>query len=177
MSPEQVEGKEVDGRADIWAVGCVLYEALSGRRAFGGETAAVAMAAVMKEEPQALQNVLPALERVVKTCLAKDREERFQSARDLRRALDWMGEEAVSQRPRPRVIFWAVTALFAAFAFTLALWHFRGSPSEQQAIKFTINPPGPSTRCWPSRWLEPMVPTAHSGRLITTGSASSPKGS
>ncbi len=87
MSPEQVRGRETDHRTDIFAFGAVLYEMLSGRRAFRGESAADTMMAILKEEPPDLSetnHAVPApLERLVRHCLEKNPEDRFQSARDL----------------------------------------------------------------------------------------------
>lgn len=87
MSPEQVRGDVVDHRADIFAFGTVLYEMLSGNRAFRKQTAVETLNAILKEEPPEFEAVNgaipPALERVVRHCLEKNKEERFQSARDL----------------------------------------------------------------------------------------------
>src|SRR5215831_8863602 len=88
MSPEQLHGKEVDARSDLFSFGCVLYEMLSGKRAFDGKSAASVIAAVLEREPEALK-AAPPLDRVVKRALAKDPEQRFQTARDLRAALSW----------------------------------------------------------------------------------------
>jgi serine/threonine protein kinase/Tol biopolymer transport system component len=92
MSPEQVRGRAVDHRSDIFSFGAVLYEMLSGKRAFRGESAVDTLSAILKEEPPDLsstnQSIAPALERVVNHCLEKNPEERFQSARDLAFALE-----------------------------------------------------------------------------------------
>jgi eukaryotic-like serine/threonine-protein kinase len=92
MSPEQVRGQAVDHRSDIFSFGAILYEMLSGRRAFHGESAADTMSAVLKEDPPDLsdtnQNISPALERLVNHCLEKNPEARFHSARDLAFALE-----------------------------------------------------------------------------------------
>jgi Tol biopolymer transport system component len=86
MSPEQVRGKTADSRSDIFSFGAILYEMLSGKRAFHGDSAADTMSSILKEEPADLsetnRNVSPALERIVHHCLEKNPAERFQSARD-----------------------------------------------------------------------------------------------
>jgi Tol biopolymer transport system component len=88
MAPEQVEGKEADPRSDIFALGAVLYEMATGKRAFEGKTAANAMAAVLERDPAPISSVQPAvppaLERLVKTCLDKDPDERWQTAHDVK---------------------------------------------------------------------------------------------
>src|SRR5215470_7054953 len=93
MSPEQLQGKEADTRSDLFSFGCVLYEMLSGKRAFEGQNAASVIAAILEREPAPL-DIAPPLERIVRTCLAKDRDQRFQTAIDLKRDLNWAAEEA-----------------------------------------------------------------------------------
>jgi eukaryotic-like serine/threonine-protein kinase len=92
MSPEQVRGKEVDARTDIFAFGAILYEMLSGQRAFKGESSVETMGAILKEEPPELETekvkVSPGLERVVRRCLEKEPARRFHSARDVGYALE-----------------------------------------------------------------------------------------
>ncbi len=87
MSPEQVRGEQVDRRSDIFAFGAILYEMLSGARAFKRDSSIETLSAIIKEEPKELTelnpNIPPPLERLVRRCLEKDREQRFQSARDL----------------------------------------------------------------------------------------------
>src|SRR5581483_1085918 len=86
MSPEQLHGKDVDTRSDIFSFGCVLHEMLAGKRAFEGGSPASVIAAILQREPAPL-DVSPPLERVVKTCLAKDPDDRFQDALDVKKAL------------------------------------------------------------------------------------------
>ncbi len=97
MAPEQLEGKDVDARADIWALGCVLYEMAAGRRAFEGKSQASLIGAIMNTEPPALATLQPltppGLDHVVRTCLAKDPDERWQSAADVKRELRWIADE------------------------------------------------------------------------------------
>jgi len=112
MSPEQVRGLPVDLRSDIFSFGAILYELLSGKRAFKRETAADTMSAIMKEEPAELsesgRNVSPALDRIVKHCLEKERDRRFRSAHDLALMLAELSSSAGSmpvpiRRPRKRL--------------------------------------------------------------------------
>ncbi len=87
MAPEQVRGRPADARSDIFAFGAIFYEMLSGKRAFHGDSAADTMSAILREDPPDLsvtnQNVSPGLERILRHCLEKNPEQRFQSARDL----------------------------------------------------------------------------------------------
>src|SRR6202011_1582019 len=78
MSPEQLQGKEADARSDLFSFGCVLYEMLTGKRAFDGKSTASVIAAILKREPAPV-NLSPPLERLIQTCLAKDPEQRFQN--------------------------------------------------------------------------------------------------
>src|SRR5579862_907767 len=121
MSPEQVEGKEADARSDIFALGAVLYEMATGKRAFEGKTAASAMAAVLERDPAPISSVQPAipasLDRVISTCLQKNPDDRFQSARDIRLELKWIPEtvaQPVSPAPEPAparsILPWALAA-------------------------------------------------------------------
>src|SRR5438876_7175201 len=103
MSPEQIRGKGVDHRSDIFSFGAILYEMLSGRRAFHGESAADTMSAILNEDPPDLlstnQNISPALERLVNHCLEKNPESRFHSASDLAFALEALsGSSPVSNQ-------------------------------------------------------------------------------
>src|SRR5829696_8158129 len=96
MAPEQIEGRDVDARSDIFAFGCVLYEMLTGQRPFDGQTPSSVMAAILATKPRPLEELLPltppALERIVSRCLAKDPEDRWQSARDIASELQWVGQ-------------------------------------------------------------------------------------
>jgi hypothetical protein len=102
MAPEQVRGQAVDHRADLFALGCVLYELCTGRRAFQGATPADTMTAILSSEPPELtlagQSTPPALDRIVRRCLEKSAAERFQSARDLSFALDALSSLSGSSR-------------------------------------------------------------------------------
>jgi serine/threonine-protein kinase len=108
MAPEQLRGREVDHRTDIFSLGAILYEMLSGRRAFKGDTAAETMSAILKEDPEAISEteagVSPVLDSLVRRCLEKNPDERFQSALDLGFALQSVsaanaGSDAVARLP------------------------------------------------------------------------------
>jgi serine/threonine protein kinase len=102
MAPEQLEGREADARSDIFALGAVLYEMVTGRRAFEGKTTASTIAAILAADPPAISTVQPlsplALEGTVKSCLAKDPEERLQTAHDVKLQLRWIQESGSSTR-------------------------------------------------------------------------------
>ena len=134
MSPEQVRGQAVDGRTDIFAFGAILYEMLAGRRAFERPTPAETMAAILNEEPAAISEFAPktppAMVRVVKRCLEKDPEQRFQSASDLAFALEALSDSSASVpddghgRASRRIWVWLVVAaaLFALAGLGVVWW-------------------------------------------------------
>src|SRR5499425_275930 len=96
MSPEQVEGKELDGRSDIFSMGAVLYEMLTCQRAFEGKTQLSVASAILEKEPTPISTLKPltppVLDHTLRKCLAKHPDERWQSASDLASELKWMGE-------------------------------------------------------------------------------------
>jgi serine/threonine protein kinase len=108
MSPEQVRGKPTDSRSDIFSFGAVLYEMLSGKRAFHGDSAVDTMSAILKEDPPDLsetnRNISPALERIVRHCLEKSPAERFQSARDVAFNLEALTDISTTTRGGVRAL-------------------------------------------------------------------------
>jgi hypothetical protein len=141
MSPEQLQGKDADARSDLFSFGCVLYEMLSGRRPFEGESEGGVIASIMEREPAPL-NLAPAVERVIMACLAKDPEHRFQTALDLKRNLTWAQEQPVAPRSRRRGWTAAAAATLVLGAFAgWAVSHFRQQPTDNMVIRFQIAPP------------------------------------
>ncbi len=132
MSPEQIEGQPADVRSDIFSFGLVLYEMLTGRRAFEASSQTGLMAAILKEEPPPLTKLLPStpplLDRTVRKCLAKDPSKRWQTASDLRDELAWVAEsESAPLAASPRRVFlpWMMglsAAVLLALVATISLW-------------------------------------------------------
>jgi Tol biopolymer transport system component/predicted Ser/Thr protein kinase len=141
MSPEQLQGKEADARSDLFAFGCVLYEMLTGNRAFEGASTASVIAAVLEREPAPL-NLAPPLERVIRTCLAKEPDERIQTARDLKKALLWAVEQqpAMASKPRHRWPWIAAAVTVLGVLIFLLLWRGR-TIAAGDLVSFAIYPP------------------------------------
>src|SRR5687767_12037490 len=137
MSPEQVEGHDADARSDIFTFGVVLYELIAGTRPFSGETQASLHASILREEPRPLVEMQPRTPRgvaeVVRTCLEKDPEKRWQSARDVRQALRWRATEPPPSRPARSVHGWQWLAVsIAAIALGIGGWVYR--PTEPSSL-------------------------------------------
>jgi serine/threonine protein kinase/Tol biopolymer transport system component len=130
MSPEQVRGEAADHRADLFSFGVVLFEMLCGKRAFAGDSSVEVMNAILKDEPPDLPaSVPPALARIVRRCLEKERERRFQSAADLAFALQPSTASAPFRTKRRRAPRWAMpAAALAAVLGTALVWLARPLP-------------------------------------------------
>ncbi len=155
MSPEQVEGKQADARSDIFALGAVLYEMTTGQRAFEGKTPASAMAAVLEREPAPITSLQPltppAFERLVKSCLAKDPDDRWQTAHDVKLQLRQIFEggsqitssAAVVVAPRKRTSkpAWIVAAVLAVVAALAVFFLYQAEQKQLPVLRVEINPP------------------------------------
>ena len=159
MAPEQLEGKETDARTDIFAFGAVLYETITGQKAFQGESQASLVAAILEHDPPQMisreRMTPPSVERLVKVCLAKNPDDRWQSARDLCRELQWIadsvaaGDSASPATPIPgsrggrRTWFLAGGfAVILLLALLPALLYFLRVPPQAPAIRFEMSAPG-----------------------------------
>ena len=142
MAPEQVEGREIDARADIWAFGCVLYEMLTGRRAFEGKTQASVIAGILGRDPTPVAELQPlappALGRVIRICLAKDPNARFQSSYDLLLQLQWIDEggsaaglpaPVIERRKRRERTWWLAAAAATLAVGAAGAWILKPAPA------------------------------------------------
>jgi serine/threonine protein kinase len=179
MAPEQLEGEEADSRSDVWALGAVTYEMITGARPFPGDTPASVIGAILKDEPRRLsegvQSVPPLMDRLIGRCLAKDRGERWQSAADLGHALAWVheGTKGLAEAKAPiqargRSMLLAATAisLLAMAAMTPGwLRHSREAPP--RVSRFSIVPPPTATfSAPPASIVAAQVAMSPDGRLF-----------
>jgi Tol biopolymer transport system component len=150
MSPEQLEGQDVDARSDLWSLGCVLYEMVTGKRAFSGASQASLVSAILRDEPAPASQVVPlspvGLDRLIQACLAKSRDDRLQTAHDVKLQLRWIAEGGSSAgapaiargvRTRREWQAWGVAALALLAAAVLALTRHDEAP----VIRASIPPP------------------------------------
>jgi len=157
MAPEQLEGKEADARSDIFSFGAMLYEMITGRKGFAGSSQASLIAAVMTTAPPPVSTIQPmaspALDRLVRKCLAKSPDDRWQNAGDLLSELEWIAESGssagvpapIAAKRRNRERMWQLAAgLAAALLIALAGWvavHLRNEPGPPATVHFEIPVP------------------------------------
>ena len=154
MAPEQLDGGEADTRSDIWAFGATVYEMATAKKAFSGHSQATLIASILKEEPRPIAELqplnTPGLDRVVQRCLAKDPDDRWQSARDMAHELQWIAQAgskagvpapvAARRRVRERVVL-ATAAVSAAVCVALGAVVLLRPTSEPAVMRFDIRPP------------------------------------
>src|ERR1700687_3026587 len=182
MSPEQIEGKELDARSDIFSLGAVLYEMQTGQRAFPGKSQLSVASAILEKEPAPISSVKPmtppALDHAVKKCLAKLPDERWQSAGDLASELKWMAESSSSSASVSAAssgasfrgpLAWKIAAfgLFAIAAF-LGYLHWRDvqSSSQTQVVRAFINAPEKTRFNFTGDTAGPMTVSPDGTRLV-----------
>ncbi|HET6373649.1 MAG TPA: protein kinase, partial [Candidatus Polarisedimenticolia bacterium] len=187
MSPEQLEGKPADARTDIFAFGAVLYEMFTGRKAFEGQSQASLIASVMGGEPPALSTFQPmtppAFERLVRTCLAKDPEKRWQTAHDVKLQLQWIAEggsqagvpaPVLARRKGRELVAWIAAGVFAALCLTMAIRAWTRPSVEVRAVRSSLLPPE-GTRFDHARGNSGGLTLSPDGRFVTF-SATAPGG-
>src|SRR6266446_6209943 len=159
MSPEQVEGKELDGRSDIFSLGAVLYEMVTGQRAFEGKSQLSVASAILEKEPVPISSIkpmtTPALDHAIRRSLAKEVERRWQSAADLAGELQWIAEAGsqagvpaplVSHRKVRERLAWSVATLLAITLAPVAFLYLREKPPAPAApVRFQIPAPENAT--------------------------------
>jgi eukaryotic-like serine/threonine-protein kinase len=185
MAPEQIEGGEADARTDIFAFGVVLYEMLTGRKAFEGKSQASLLGAILKDQPPAVSQIQPiaplALDYLVRTCLAKDPGDRFQSAHDLLLQLRWIADggsaaavppPVVSRRRSREWFAWTIAAVLGAIAVGLAVTHLRETPAPTEPFVLTIAAADTSTLVTPPQFA--ISPDGRQIVFVASGSQGVP---
>ncbi len=158
MSPEQAEGKKIDARSDIFSFGSVLYEMVTGRRAFEGTSRIATLSAILHQEPRPVAGVPPELERIIARCLRKDRERRFQHLADVKVALAELREEpeasnAAPPAPpplRPLRIAELAVGIVLVGALVWAIAARRGAGPSPDNLTFTRLTDAPGPELYPS---------------------------
>jgi eukaryotic-like serine/threonine-protein kinase len=164
MAPEQLEGGAADARTDIFALGALLYEMATGKRAFEGKTRTSLIAAIVAGQPRPVHELLPlmpaALDHVIASCLAKDSDERWQSAHDVASELRWIGsatnERTSGRRRKSEIAAWSLAALLAVIAVA-ALYRSSRPVTPDRAMRFTIDPPPNTAFNFAGRDAGPVV--------------------
>ncbi len=186
MSPEQIEGKELDGRSDIFSLGAVLYEMATGKRAFEGKSQLSVASAILEKEPAPISTIKPmtppALDFAVKKCLAKVPDERWQSASDLASELKWTAESSSSSASVSAASYganfrgplaWKIAAfgLFVIAAF-LGYQHWRDVPSasQTQVVRAIINAPEKTRFNFAGDTAGPMTVSPDGTKLVFSAS-------
>ena len=150
MAPEQVEGRDVDARSDIFSLGAVIYEMVTGQRAFKGDSPASVIGAILKDEPAPIKTLQPlapaAFDHVVTTCLAKDPDERWQSAADIARELRWVANDApitfMAGRARGTWLERAAWIAVIGILLVIGMARFPPAPAATNVVtRLSVNPP------------------------------------
>ena len=166
MAPEQVEGKKADARTDIFAFGSVLYEMVTGRRAFEGESQASLIGAILKDEAPPISSASPGVDHVIRRCLAKEPEQRWQAASDVMQELKWIAREGSTELPAAKThskpAQWIAIGILVTLLAGLAVWSLVGPER--------VAPPSPTRR------LSINLPADAPYARVAAGVAVSPDG-
>ena len=188
MAPEQLEGKEADARTDIFAFGAVLYEMATGKKAFSGKSQASLISSIMGTEPPPVSTVAPmtppAFDRVVRTCLAKDPEDRWQTAHDAMLELKWVAEggsqaglpaPVVARRRSRERLAWVIAGILAASTVGLTILELRRPRSTTPVIRSTVLPPEKTSFSFVGGGAGPVAVSPDGRQLAFVASESSSK--
>lgn len=176
MAPEQLEGIEADARTDIFAFGAVLYEMVTGQKAFQGKSHASLIGAILERQPQPISELQPgipvALDYLIRTCLAKRPEDRRQTAREVLNDLEWIAQArsqalfgtVQGQAPARRILPWAMAALAVLTSIAVVFFALPSSPetTDPLEITFSIQPPDRS------EFFEPVLSPDGKILVVTT---------
>jgi hypothetical protein len=173
MSPEQVEGRELDGRSDIFSLGTVLYEMVTGQRAFEGKSRLSIASAILEKEPAPITTLKPlapaALDHGIRNCLEKDPDNRWQTARDLSHELKWIGETGSqagvpgvggrsSHAVRERIAWATVAILFLSALAATGVAYFKRAVPLAPAVRSAILPPADNQfPAFENEWFLPAL--------------------
>ncbi|HEY5610812.1 MAG TPA: protein kinase [Thermoanaerobaculia bacterium] len=171
MAPEQIEGLEVDARTDIFALGTILYELVTGKRAFEGETKASLMAAILERDPASVSGVEPRVppivDHIIRRCLAKEPEERWQSARDVANEIGWVAQQgsetlaispdATRRRKLVLALPWVVASLLGMALIFVGLNAIRSRSADGESVYYRFEVPA-TTKHYRSSWLLSVSP-------------------
>src|SRR5262245_6942781 len=179
MAPEQIEGDEVDARTDIFAFGVILYEMITGKKAFIGKSQASLMGSILERQPPRISTIEPlappALERVVEICVAKAPENRWQTAHDVMLQLQWIAEggsaaglpaPVVHRRKNRERIAWLVAAVSAVAVLALVVPYVWKTPEDIRTVRFPIFPTGSSIFAPTNAPLAPFPIISPDGRRV-----------
>jgi len=184
MAPEQLEGKGADQRTDIFAFGAVLYEMATGQRAFEGGSRASLIASIMSSQPRAISEIQPmtppALEHLVRSCLAKNPEDRIQTAHDMKLQLQWIAEggsqlgvQAVttSNRRGREKIAWGLAFVGVVLSVALGVWNLRATNEDARTYRMNVLPPEGTTLVSIDQHAGPVVLSPDGMRMAFVASA------
>ena len=180
MAPEQLEGREADGRTDIFAFGAILYEMATGQKAFSGRSQASLISSIMTTEPPQVSSVAPTsppvFDRVIRTCLAKDPDDRWQTAHDVGVQLKWIQEggaatgvaaPAMMARKRPLALLpWLIAAAASAGLIALLVRDRFRTPEPPRVVRLSVLPPEKTIFTPPGEFASTQFALSPDGRSL-----------